>query len=251
MVDNVIQSWAFLESVLPGEIPSLKDKIKGDKFEDGRNRKRVNSLELSKNLWETVRPANPEKYNVTFTYYIDSYEQNHLVQLLRTFFNSDEEIVNRNNKLCYSFAFKVNEKGEYVKESLFIPHLQLIIHDIETKQSIDYKSFIARYDEAKKRVEEAAGSIFSNGVHLNRIQELRQIFYRNFSTPHKKGNQDYVEIVLENKSNANPIPMFNSFYFEDLQQILNKDPNSTLQQFIEGKPLLLDIDENKDEIQKM
>jgi hypothetical protein len=251
MVKNIIESWAFLESILPGEIPAFKDKIKGYNFEDRQDRKRVNPLAVSQNLWETVRPANPEKYTLTFSYYLDCYEQDYLVQLFRTFFNSDEEIVNRNSNVCYSFAFKVNELGEYVEDSVFIPHVQLIIHDIQTKQSIHYDTFIERYHEAKNRVEEAASSIFSAGVHLDGIQKLRQIFYQNFSAPYKKENFGYVEIVLENKRNPQGITQFNSFYLEDLQQILKKDPNSTLQQFIEGKPLVLNIDENKDEIQKM
>ncbi|MBA4535920.1 hypothetical protein H1Z61_01880 [Bacillus aquiflavi] len=141
---NIIESWAFLESILPGEVPSFNDKIKGYNFEDRQDRKRVNPLAVSHNLWETVRPANQEKYTLTFSYYLDCYEQDHLVQLFRTFFNSDEEIVNRNSKLCYSFAFKVNELGEYVEDSIFIPHVQLIIHDIQTKQLIRKPEFKQR-----------------------------------------------------------------------------------------------------------
>ncbi|MBA4538405.1 hypothetical protein H1Z61_15005 [Bacillus aquiflavi] len=116
---------------------------------------------------------------------------------------------------------------------------------------IHYDTFIERYHEAKNRVKEAENSIFSNGVHLDGIQKLRRIFYQYFSAPYKNANFSYVEIILENKKKPQGTSQFNSFYLEDLQRILKKGPNSTLQQFIEGKPLVLDIDENKNAIQKM
>ena len=248
---KVIESWAFLESILPGEVPVHKEKIRGKNFEDGLERKRINPLSISWDLLESVRPANPEKYFITFTYYIDCYEYNDLVQLLRSFFNSNEEIVNRSSKICYGFTFKVNESGKYIEDSLFIPHLQLIINDIKTKQSIQYNTFIERYHEARSRVEEAASSVFSDNVSPDGIQKLRQIFYKYFSAPYKKENYGFVEISLENKRNPQSTAQFNSFYIEDLHQILEKDTNQTLQQFIEGKPLKVNIDENKKEISKI
>lgn len=250
-MDKVIESWAFLESILPGEVPSMKDKIKGYMFKDRQDRKRVNPIIVSQSLWETIRSADVKKYALSFNYYMDCYEQDQLVQLFRTYFNSDDEIVNRNFKRCYSFAFKVNELGEYVEDSLFIPHVQLIIHDIQTKQSIQYETFIERYHEARNRVAEAAGSIFSDGVQPAGIQRLREVFHDYFGSLSKETTSAYVEINIENKRYPQETPQFNSFYLEDLQLIKRKGPNETLKQFIGGKPLELDINENEQAIQQM
>ncbi|QTD40807.1 ATP-binding protein [Sporosarcina sp. Te-1] len=247
---NVIESWAFLESILPGEVPSLKDKMEGYHFQDKQYRNRVNPLEISGNLWETMRPAKPESEEITFRYYVDCYGQDQLVQLFRAFFKSKEEIVNRSYKRFYSFTFLVNEVGEYVEDSIFIPHVQLIIHDIQKKKIIHYDTFNRRYEEAKRRVEEAASSIFSAGVNLEGIQKLREVFHQHFSVPCWTVNLGYVEINIKKKENES-IPHFNSFYIEDLQNILEKGPNATLQQFVEGRPLELDIDENKNKIQQL
>lgn len=251
---NVIQSWTFVESILPGEVPSFKKNIEGSKFQDRQARKEVNPLTLSQNLWETVHPANQERDAVKFCYYMDCYEQYRLVKLFREFFNSEEEIINKDSKPCYSFSFEVNASGEYIAESLFIPHAQLIIKDIQTMKAIQYHTFIERYNEAKNRVEEAANTIFSNGASPEAIEKLRHTFNEHFGSPLEHSNQissGYVEIILENKKFPKGAKKFNSFYLNDLQKIMETGTNATLQQFIEGKPLALDIDENKEAIQQI
>ncbi|REB11641.1 DNA helicase [Sporosarcina sp. BI001-red] len=248
-MDNHISAWAFLESILPGEVPTLKEDINGSEFKDGKTRKRVNSRDVFENRNETLIPFNTEKYVLSYSYYLDCYEQDSLVQLFRNFFNSDEEIINKTSKRCYSFTFKVNESKEYVEGSLFIPHVQLVMHDILNKESIQYDKFSDRYEEEKNRVEEAAKSIFSDGVNPKGICEFRQVFRKHFGTLSSIEDDGYIGINFENKKNPQSAPLFNSFYLNDLHRILQKGTNETLQQFLDGKQLEIDIDENQDAIE--
>lgn len=251
---NIISSWIFLESILPGEVPSLKTNIEGRMFKDMRKRKRVNPLKLSQNLWETVLPKNEERHDVKFCYYLDCYEQHHLVKLFREHFKSKEEIINKDMKKCFSFSFEVNAKGEYITDSLFIPQVQLIIKDIQENSNLVYDDLLERYGLASQRLEEAANSIFSSGVDSEGIQKLRHLFYDYFGSlisHYNNSNTGYVEIILENKKYPKKTKKFNSFYISDLQQIQEKGVNSTLEQFVTGKPLIHDIDDNAELIQQI
>ncbi|MBU4642496.1 DEAD/DEAH box helicase [Bacillus toyonensis] len=251
---NIIQSWTFLESVLPGELPSLKKEIEGFHFKDRQLRKRIIPIFWGSKLWKEVQPANIEKYEFRFRYYIDCYERYKLNQFLRDYFQSQEELINKESNLCFSFSFDVNEKGEYVSESLFIPHVQLIMKDIVTKASIQYETFKDRFNSAKQRLEETAQTLLINKVNTESINKLCAAFYEYFHSfnqyiPYE--NTSYTEILMKKRGAEESNGNFNSFYIDDLQQIFDKGLNATLQQFIEGKALEIDINENSEMIQQM
>src|SRR5690625_5154778 len=84
---------------------------------------------------------------------MNNYTNTEIFTLLRSFFKSKEEIINKSNQLCYSFSFDTNDKGEYIEDSLKIPHVQLIVDDIKRLNKISYQDFIDRYDEKKQRLE--------------------------------------------------------------------------------------------------
>ena len=250
-MNKYIQSWAFVESISPGVVPSRQDELKGNQFTDGKTRKRIRMMGVGHQYREVLTLAHPEKYELTYSYYIDSYTQHELVQLFRDFFMSEENIINKSFTCNYSFTFKVNAAGQSIQDSLFIPYVQLIISDIHIKGAIDYDQFSERYKERKLKVEEAARAIFSNTVDANTIQELRTVFRQYFGTLAKHKDYWYIGINMEDKKNTQSLPLFNSFYIDDLQYILENGMNKTLEQFVDGKPLMVDIDEDQKAIENV
>src|SRR5699024_7696362 len=137
MVKQVIESWSLLELINPGELPSLTEKLDSKKIKNKRKFNRVVPLSQSK-CYEEILLKNPEIDNVQYRYYMNNYTNTDLVTLLRSFFKNKEEIINKSNQLCYSFSFDTNDKGEYIEDSLKIPHVQLIVDDIKRLNKISY-----------------------------------------------------------------------------------------------------------------
>lgn len=258
---NIINAWAFLESILPGELPSNKD-IKGFKFKDGQNRKSIRRVYSIPNIREEVKLSNEEKYELRFRYYMDGYKVHELNEFLRNFFKNEEEIINREKSECYSFSFDVSQNGEYVPDSLFVPHVQLIMWDIVQYDGVQYETFIERFDDSLKELEEEARAIFLNGVDTDSINRLGTAFYQHFYSfrqgdSYEKSSNIEISITEKTKNKSNNSgktdinPQFNSFYLEDLQKIQVHGLNQTLQTFVEGKPLSIDIDENAEKIEEV
>lgn len=251
-MNQQIEAWAFVEAISPRALPS-GGYLEGKKFADGVRRDCIQSLDLASRYPEMVELAKSELHTsiLTYSYYIDSYPQHALVQLFRDFFTSDEEIYNKSTAMNYSFTFKVGSDASYIEDSLFIPHVQLVIHDIQVKRSIQYEDFLERYEERKTKVDQAAKSIFSNGVDAEAVQKLRTIFQKHFGTLAASDNEGYIGINLESKKNPQNPPLFNSFYIDDLHRILQKGTNETLKQFLDGTLLRIDIDENRETIEEV
>jgi len=98
MVKQVIESWALLELINAGELPSLTEKLNSKKIKNTRKFNSVVPLSQSK-CYEELMLNNPEKDNVQYRYYMNNYTNTELVTLLRHFFKNKEEIINKNNQL--------------------------------------------------------------------------------------------------------------------------------------------------------
>lgn len=237
--------------ISPGEVPSIKGFISGQHLTSGKKQKRLVPLSMAANIIEEVQPANPNQDTVSFSYYMECYEQYHLIQLLRNFFKNDEELINKASNICYSFSFEVNELGAYIEDSVFVPHVQLIINDIEIKNKVQYHDFIERYDDARSRFEEEVNVILSDGINDKSLQKTREVFYRHFSTPSRNRQLGYVKIDLKKKNDTESSPKFNSFYLTDLQKILKEGMNDTLSTYMNGQEQTLDVDENRSAIEQL
>lgn len=71
MVKQVIESWALLELINAGELPSLTEKLNSKKIKNTRKFNSVVPLSQSK-CYEELLLKNPEKDNVQYRYYITS-----------------------------------------------------------------------------------------------------------------------------------------------------------------------------------
>src|SRR5699024_2207457 len=116
------------------------------------------------------------KNHMQYRFYMNNYTYTELITLLRDFFQNNEEIINKNNQLCYSFSFDINDKGEYIEDSLKVHHVQLIVDDIKRGNKISYHDFIDRYHEKKERFEEEVRAIFQRGVNGETLKKVEQSF---------------------------------------------------------------------------
>lgn len=248
---NVIKSWTFLEMINPREIPSLTTEINRKLIKGDKRFKSVVPISQSAPLLETLELTNPTKNAIQYTYYMSAYTNTELVTLLRSYFNSEEDIINKSNDLYYSFTFDVNDKGDYIEGSLSIPHVQLIIDDIKRTGNISYDDFTDRYDEKKIRFEEKLRVIFQNGVNEPKLKQTEQLFVDYFNSVTSDINRSYVQCLIFNKTTPLDSNMFNSFYLNDLQTILKQGANKTLAHFINGTEMKIDIDENEQAIEAM
>lgn len=244
-----MEAWTFLEMITPGEIPSLNDVINKNHIKGQDKHMRVVPISQSDNL-KNLELLDPTKFEKRYTYYINSYRNYELVDLLRNYFQSEEEIINKNTDLYYSFTFDVDEKDEYVDGSLFIPYVQLMVDDIKKGEKISYDDFTDRYNEKKTAFEEELNVIFENGVDDEKIKKARNAFNSYFSLLSDSVNSSYLECIIFNKNTKLSSLKFNSFFLDDLQTVLKKGENDVLSTFIDGKPMKIDIDENRKDIEK-
>src|SRR5699024_12553663 len=66
----------------------------------------------------------------------------------------------------------VDEKGKYIEESLFVPHLHLLVHQIQNKKDIDYINFIEDYQEGIEYLENKAIEHLSDGISYDSLLKL-------------------------------------------------------------------------------
>src|SRR5690625_7212333 len=124
-----------------GEVQSLPIKIKKDFIKCDKRFKSVVPISQSTKLINELKLANPAKKLKRYTYYMNTYTKHELIVLLRDYFKNKEEIINKSRELYYSFSFDVNDKGEYIVDSLFIQLLQLLFVDIQYNGNILYSYF--------------------------------------------------------------------------------------------------------------
>ncbi|WP_148359077.1 DEAD/DEAH box helicase [Peribacillus simplex] len=247
---NVLEAWYLLEAIAPGRIQGSGNEIEGHKFTDGKERLQINPLSFDEYPWDTIIPSNSNEYMTVFRYYIDCYPQYELVKAFRNYFKSDEEIINKEHTRYFSFTFEVNNVGKYVSGSLFIPYLHFILKVMESQKKIKYDELLEEYRLLMEDMELNAQAIFKDGINKEAIEKFKINFHEKFKTPSTKVT-NYFATILQNKKEESEKFNWVSFYLDDLEQILFKGLNSTLKQFIEGKEMKLQVDENSEVIEEI
>lgn len=245
---KVLEAWTLLEMLNPGEVPPTYGELNQKDLKIKQARKSVVNLSQYSKIQELelAWPAGKTKY---YRYYMNTYGKDELIILLRNYFKSDEELINRQKGSYYSFRFDVNDQEEYIEGSLFVPQVQLIIDDIRNHQHISYADFSERYDENVEKFEEEFSVIMAGGVTEDRIKEAQETYLKYFSLVPKGARTSYVECIILDKDTPLNSNNFTSFFLEDLQWIIKKGPNETLSRFIEGTEMEVDINENRKAIE--
>src|SRR5699024_991523 len=249
MYEQVLDSWIFLEMIEPAELPKYEN-LSNKNFKDNKKRPKLREILKAKDIIPKIELQNSKQKTIQYKCYINIYQLGDLVELFREHFNNTEEIINRSAKKCYGISILVDEKGKYIEESLFVPHLHLLVNQIQNKKDIEYINFIEDYQEGIEYLENKAIEHLSDGISYDSLLKFQKSSYRYFSQPTKISGIGYVETIILDKDKEIDMD-FNSFYLGDLQKIKKDKPNQTLKDFIKGKRLEIDIDENRDEIENI
>ncbi|KEK24416.1 DEAD/DEAH box helicase [Bacillus gaemokensis] len=252
-MESILKAWHFVENLTPGAVPAIPGATLGKRMKT-KNQNRVRQTKLKEQLWNEVELTYPKKDRLVFTYYLDCYVQNKLIELLRKSFRIKDEIINANWNKNFSMTFSVNENGEYIEESLFIPPLQLLITELNQKGHYENETFSEQHSLMMKEWQEFANAIFKDGVNeagiLKLLNKYEETLYR-IPTQTIQNSQHYIEIAILKKDEPLELKNFTSFYTSDLERILRYKPNATLQQFLEGRQLAVNINENRPAIEKI
>ncbi|USD79098.1 ATP-binding protein [Bacillus safensis] len=186
---------------------------------------------------------NNEKKNIQFRYYIGCFEQHKLVQHLRELFHTYEEMINRDHKMLFSMSFQVDHAGKYLKNSLFVPVLMYVIKLLKKRSKATYDQLLTKYNDYLRLFEEQVDDLFINGVSeksLKKVSKLYQRYFLQIDWTIHYAEKEIIEIGKEA-----PFNNFNSFFLDDLGEIISKGENQTLHQFIKGADNHTEIDENR------
>ncbi|SEO08890.1 AAA domain-containing protein [Terribacillus saccharophilus] len=251
-VSNILKALWHIETLAPGEVPNSStisrrythQKVKNlHKFENPMHdflprEWSQSSLKLRNN---TMKPH--------YGLYGFCFREHQLMQFQRDTYNVKDEIHNKSMKNCFGFFVYFDENKKYIKDSLFVPHVMLLIK-LSLKDQSPFKSnFFDSYKEACTYLEDQAANI--NGGVLS--PEWLESFTREFNTmfaipPNAEKNQHYMELtIVEGKSE--PKDKFNSFYSEDILRAI-QEKSTTVEQFFRKPKRKIDINENREFIEE-
>lgn len=246
---NMLSAWYFLESINPGELKK-NAFIEGYNFSDGTRRANMNALNADERPWETIHLAKNSKKQLQFQYFIDCYPQYQLIKELRTLFESEEPLINLQYNNYFGFTFTVNQDGKYVDDSLFIPFIYFVLHKLQENRKLTYDGLHHTYKEHIHDMEERAKSCFADGVYDETIQAFQKDVHKHFYFPKSTGNTtNKYEIKVLSPTNQNQDAHLNSFFLEDLENIMKASPNATLKHFLNGQDLAINVNENRETIE--
>ncbi|MBD7969420.1 DEAD/DEAH box helicase [Paenibacillus gallinarum] len=247
---RVLKTWHLVEALVPSEVPGKGETVKGSYFTDNKNRNRTRLIDLNETPWKNDIVKENDKFQVQFRYYFACFEHHKLVSFIREAFMNQDEIVNKENKTLFSFSFLVDDQGNYIKESIFVPFLMYVIQFLAKASEVKYEDLLTPFQSKLKLFEEQAQTIFINGVTKESLlliqQEYQQFFHRL-----DDNSLHYLEIEVMRAGQISKQKNFNSFYISDLELILKKGENEALSQFVEGVAIekRLDINENQEYIE--
>lgn len=247
-VNQVLKAWHRLEAIAPGEVPKHQSDIKENFFIDKKKRSKIQPLNLTGYAWTQERLQDKAKFTLQSHYYINCFEQHELIRFFREYFNSQEDIINRSAKPLYSFTFSADNEGNYIKDSMFVPFVMYMAKIMRVGTPLQYEEIMEKYREQMRRFEEQAVVVFTNGINEKSIAEMQRVYADYYGVLHTS-QMNYLEKELIRKDSQSDKMNFNSFYLEDLEQIINKGENKTLRSFIKGTSNRIDVNENRQYIE--
>lgn len=251
-IKSVLESWRLVESLAPSEVSGKGDVIKKDYFKDNQNRAKTRLINLHECPWEKDQLKDKDKYQVQYQYYLACFDYHKLVRFLRENFKNKEEIINKERKTLFSFSFSVDNRGQYVKNSMFVPFLMYLMKMMTENSKVNYQDLSIPFRSHLELFEEQAQTIFINGITKESLIEIQQV-YRQYFYRLDNDQLNYLGMEVTKVDQEPTSKNFNSFYQEDLEQILKKGENETLGQFIEGKGIeeRININENQKYIEEI
>ncbi|WP_240501925.1 AAA domain-containing protein [Bacillus sp. MUM 13] len=243
---RVLKAWHLVEALVPSEVPGKGEVLEKSYFIDNKNRNRTRLIALNEKPWENVIVKESKKHQVQFRYYLACFDHHKFVSFIRNIFKNKDEIINKENKTLFGFSFLVDDKGNYIKDSIFVPFLMYVIKFLAETSEVKYEELLNPFRSKLKLFEEQTQTVFINGVTEESLILIQQV-YQQFFHRLDDCSLNYLEIEVMRVDQTSTTKNFNSFYLNDLELILKKGKNEALSQFVEGVAIeeRLDINENQ------
>ncbi|KXZ13158.1 hypothetical protein P4T89_09500 [Bacillus nakamurai] len=158
-VNSVLRAWHLVEALSPSGVNGIGDELGRSYFLDGQQRKKTEKVLFSERPWERHHLKDSEKNFIQFRYYLGCFEQHKLVSYLRNLFQNNEEMINRDQKMLFSISFLVDQTGNYVKDSVFVPVLMYVMKLITEHLEVTYEDLMTTFRDQLKLFEEQVDAI--------------------------------------------------------------------------------------------
>ncbi|KEP25140.1 hypothetical protein BA70_11905 [Bacillus zhangzhouensis] len=243
-VEKVLRAWHLIEALSPSSVNGLGETLEKKHFHHDEKVHKTEQVLFSDQPWKVHKLKNNENKYIQFRYYIGCFEQYKLVQYLRELFHTYEEMVNRDHKMLFSMSFQVDHAGKYIKNSLFVPVLMYVIKLLKKRSKATYDELMTKYNDYLRLFEEQVDDLLINGVTEKSLEKVSKLYNRYFLQIDDR-TIHYVEKEIIAIGKEGTFNNFNSFFLDDLGEIISKGENQTLRQFIKGADHHTDIDENR------
>lgn len=231
---KVVESWLVIEYLSTGKLP-YPDEQKP----------------LFKGAQTTLESFSQIKKDNKSYIYFGIYRSYKMAEVIRSFFNDESEIFNEDTSLNYSLSLQINDEGQYIPATIFIPQIQFLLKEIlpfsSTQVTLENLNILTQ--QALDTFEKEISLIFNQGVTeeaLKKTQKLIQIYF---------GSEKLVDqeiYTLQNRSLENKPVEINSMIVSDLETILSNDQSSTaLETYINGARHFQSIDDNQELITQL
>lgn len=249
--DTVLNAWYLLEAVQPKALPNLKGVLRESLFTHRKKVPKIAPVAILDQPWKTHILSNSKEHSIQFQYYMKCFEQWQLVEKMRLFFQSDEELIEKDLSINYSFTFAVNNEGKYIEESLFIPFVCYLLKELaKGNENSDYGKLLSQYERICREMEKESIAIFTNGVDEKSIRAL-QLKYTQYFYEFSDSSWQYLQVIVFKNGSRNEQMNRNSFFISDIEKAWKQGNNETLRDFITGSEKRIDIDNNRELIEQI
>lgn len=250
-LEKILDAWWHSETLLPGEMPKLNlllsNKFNKQKQALKKFQKIYNGTVKIPNEWQNIQLKDNAKRNIGL--YGCCYKEHELIEFQRDYYKVKDDIHNKSMKKCYGFYVGFDESNKYIKDSLFIPHVNLYIKLAQNGQKTFDESFFDIYRESMQYLNGQAESINDGVFSTDWLSNFLSEFQNNFAIPSSSKEMDhYLELIIVSDE-TNQHRKFNSFYSEDILKA-KEDMNATIRQFLSKSINRIDINENRNFIEK-
>ncbi len=260
----MLEAWLLTEACQPGELPDLKNNIKGQDFliNQKQQRKKVQTLKTDQilpwsNKYFELNPAvnkdEKKHYIRQFNIYGACYPKYYIERFLKSHFKNTEDVINEARGTCFSYVMTVDENGRVIDETINVPMIATVLKTLKEKGQLE--NVTETHQKALEDFEAEVSELVSeNKLDQEILKKINQAFTRYFYVfPHiEHGHNNYFSIEKVREGMASN-QFFNSFYIKDLEKIKEYGLNDTLKDFINGVPKedRKDIDDNPEYIEKI
>ncbi|WP_314066031.1 ATP-binding protein [uncultured Vagococcus sp.] len=231
---RVIESWLVIEYLSTGKLPYKDDQ-----------KPLFTGAQTPLESFSKIK-----KGNKSFIYF-GIYRSYQMAETIRRFFNDDSEIYNEDPSLNYSLSIQINDEGQYIPTSIFIPQIQFLLKEIlpSSFNQASLESLSKATQRALDTLEKELQLIFSLGVTEEALKKTQDLILLHFGLESLLDQEIYT--LLNRSPNNEPVEV-NSLIVSDLETILNSDQLSpALETYINGEQDFQSIDENQDLITEL